>query len=221
MKVSMRLQLFRWRKYKVMENKRNFQRELDKIIQKHQQNNEKPLLLLHSCCGPCSSYVLEYLREYFQIKLFFFNPNIHPSEEYQRRLSAQKEVLKKMDFSDVELIEGKYDPDEFFKAVKGFEDQPEGGKRCEICIKMRMKRAAETAKKYNMDYFATTLTVSPHKNAPYINSAGEILEKEIGIPYLVSDFKKKNGYKRSVELCRILDIYRQNYCGCVFANSIF
>lgn len=199
-----------------MENKRNFQRELDKIIQIIQQNNKKPSLLLHSCCGPCSSYVLEYLNNYFKIKLFFYNPNIHPEEEYKKRLSAQKDVLEKMNFSDVELIEGDYFPDDFFNEVKGLEDQTEGGKRCEVCIKMRMKKAAEAALKYNTDYFATTLTVSPHKNAPFINLAGEALEKELGVKYLVSDFKKKNGYKRSVELCHIYDIYRQNYCGCVF-----
>lgn len=202
-----------------MENKRNFQRELDKIINEHIDNNEKPSLLLHSCCGPCSSYVLEYLRQYFKIKLFFFNPNIQPIEEYNKRLEAQKDVLKKMKFTDVELIEGEYNPDEFFSAVKGLENESEGGKRCEICIRMRMAAAAKESLKYNTDYFSTTLTVSPHKNALYINSAGEELEAESDIHYLVSDFKKKNGYKRSVELCRLYNIYRQDYCGCVFSKS--
>ena len=202
-----------------MENKRNFQRELDKIIDKHIKNNEKPTLLLHSCCGPCSSYVLEYLRQYFKIKLFFFNPNIQPAEEYIKRLETQTDVLTKMQFSDVELIEGEYNPDDFFSAVKGLENEHEGGKRCEICIKMRMKAAANEALKYNTDYFATTLTVSPHKNAPYINTTGESIESEMGIRYLISDFKKKNGYKRSVELCRLYDVYRQDYCGCIFSKS--
>ncbi len=201
-----------------MENKRNFQRELDKIISEHQKNNEKPTLLLHSCCGPCSSYVLEYLNQYFKIKLFFFNPNIQPEEEYQKRLTEQKKLLEKMNFSDVELIEGEYDSDSFFKAVKGLENELEGGKRCEVCIKMRLKKAAEMAALYNADYFASTLTVSPHKNAIYINSTGEAIAKELDMPYLVSDFKKKNGYKRSVELCRIFEIYRQNYCGCIFSQ---
>lgn len=200
-----------------MENKRNFQRELDMIIKKHEENGEKPTLLLHSCCGPCSSYVLEYLTKYFKIKLFFYNPNIQPDKEYEKRLLAQKEVLDKMNFSDVELIEGEYIPDDFFKAVKGLENEPEGGKRCEVCIKMRMKKAAEEAIKQNTMYFATTLTVSPHKNAVYINKTGEILQNELNISYLISDFKKKNGYKRSTELCRIYNIYRQNYCGCVFS----
>lgn len=200
-----------------MENKRNFQRELDKIIENHRQNNEKPTVLLHSCCGPCSSYVLEYLTQYFNVKLFFCNSNIHPQEEYEKRLLAQKEVLEKMGFSEVELIEGEYLPENFFKAVKGLEDEPEGGKRCEVCIKMRMKLAAEEAEKCHAEYFATTLTVSPHKNAVYINKTGEEIESESDIAYLISDFKKKNGYKRSTELCRIHDIYRQNYCGCVFS----
>ncbi len=200
-----------------MENKRNFQRELDLIIKKHEENNEKPTLLLHSCCGPCSSYVLEYLTQYFNVKLFFYNPNIQPEEEYQKRLSAQKVVLEKMNFSDVELMEGEYISDEFFKAVKGLENEPEGGKRCEVCIKTRMIRTAEEAQKQGTTYFATTLTVSPHKNAIYINKTGEQLQSEMGINYLISDFKKKNGYKRSTELCRIYNIYRQNYCGCVFS----
>ena len=200
-----------------MENKRNFQRELDKIIQMHEQKGEKPSVLLHSCCGPCSSYVLEYLTQYFNVRLFFYNPNIQPQEEYEKRLSAQRDVLEKMGFSDVEFIEGEYFPDEFFEAVKGFENEPEGGKRCELCIKMRMEQAALKAKELKTDYFATTLTVSPHKNAIYINKTGEKLEQEMDISYLISDFKKKNGYKRSVELCRIHDIYRQNYCGCIFS----
>lgn len=200
-----------------MENKRNFQRELDNIIKAHQEKGEKPWLLLHSCCGPCSSYVLEYLTKYFNVKLFFYNPNIHPQEEYRKRLSAQRQVLERMNFSDVQLIEGEYVPEEFFSAVKGLEDEPEGGKRCEACIKMRMEKAAEQAKKQGAAYFATTLTVSPHKNAVYINKTGEQLQGQLDIPYLVSDFKKKNGYKRSTELCRIHDIYRQNYCGCVFS----
>ncbi len=197
--------------------KRNFQRELDAIIKDITDKGVRPTILLHSCCGPCSSYVLEYLNKYFKIKLFFYNPNIHPEEEYQRRLHAQKKVLESLPLNDVELIEGEYDPSVYFEAVKGLENEPEGGKRCEVCIRLRMERAAEEAVKQKADYFATTLTVSPHKNAPYINSAGEEIEKTITVPYLVSDFKKKNGYKRSVELCRIYDIYRQNYCGCTYS----
>ncbi|MGN1480637.1 epoxyqueuosine reductase QueH [Porcipelethomonas sp.] len=201
-----------------MENKRNFQRELEKVLDNIKSAEKIPVLLLHSCCGPCSSYVLEYLTQYFYVKLFFYNPNIHPCEEYFRRLEAQHKVVEKMGLeSRVEIIEGEYNPEDFFSTVSGLEGQPEGGKRCEVCIRMRMEEAAKAAVKYHADYFATTLTVSPHKNAPYINLAGEKISKEYNIPYLVSDFKKKNGYKRSIELCRIYDIYRQNYCGCVFS----
>ena len=200
-----------------MENKRNYQRELDELIKKITDTGKRPALLLHSCCGPCSSYVLEYLNKFFDIKLFFYNPNIHPYEEYIRRLEAQKKVLESLPLKNVELIVGEYDKDRYFEMVKGLENEPEGGKRCEVCIRMRMERAAEEAEKQKTDYFATTLTVSPHKNAPYINRTGEIIQQTVTVPYLVSDFKKKNGYKRSVELCRIYDIYRQNYCGCKFS----
>lgn len=201
-----------------MPDKRNYQRELDRLLCSIEKCEKKPVLLLHSCCGPCSSYVLEYLMQYFYIKLFFYNPNIHPSEEYYRRLEEQKKVIDRMKLHDcVELIEGEYNPENFFSEVKGLESEPEGGKRCEVCIKMRMTEAAKAAKLYNADYFATTLTVSPHKNAPYINSVGEKLMPEYDIAYLISDFKKKNGYKRSIELCREHDIYRQNYCGCIFS----
>ena len=203
-----------------MVNKRNYQRELDDILKQVGKNEEKPVLLLHSCCGPCSSYVLEYLTQYFYIKLFFYNPNIQPSEEYDKRLEEQKKIIERMKLEDhVELIEGEYNPSDFFNAIKGLESEPEGGKRCEVCIKMRMTEAVKAAKLYNADFFATTLTVSPHKNAPYINTTGEKIAEEYGTAYLISDFKKKNGYKRSIELCREYDIYRQNYCGCVFSNT--
>lgn len=201
-----------------MENKRNFQRELDLALKDISLKDTKPVLLLHSCCGPCSSYVLEYLTQFFYIKLYFYNPNIHPEEEYKKRLEAQYKVIKSMQLeSSVDIIEGSYDPKMFFSKVQGFESETEGGERCRICIKMRMEATALMAKKLNADYFATTLTVSPHKNALYINQTGEELEKNYQTTYLLSDFKKKNGYKRSIELCRIHDIYRQDYCGCVFS----
>lgn len=201
-----------------MENKRNFQRELDRILEEVSSSGKKPVLFLHSCCGPCSSYVLEYLAEYFYIKIFFFNPNIHPEEEYKKRLDAQYKVVKALALEGkAEIIEGEYNPEEFFRWVTGLEQEPEGGKRCEVCIRMRMKACAENAARYGADYFATTLTVSPHKNALFINTAGEELSKSQPVPYLISDFKKKNGYKRSIELCRLYDIYRQNYCGCAFS----
>lgn len=202
----------------MMENKINFQKELDKLISKSCHDGKRPVVLLHSCCGPCSSYVLEYLTEYFDILLYFYNPNIQPENEFLKRLEAQKTVLEKMQFGDrVKLVEGEYKPENFFETVKGLENEPEGGKRCEKCIEMRIKKAADAALQYNADFFATTLTVSPHKNALFINQTGNKIEKEQGISYLVSDFKKKNGYKRSIELCREYDIYRQNYCGCIYS----
>lgn len=200
-----------------MENKRNFQRELEQLIEK-ECVDRRPVVMLHSCCGPCSSYVLEYLTQYFDILLYFYNPNIHPDAEYQKRLEAQKKVLSSMGFGDkVKLIEGEYNTDEFFGAVKGFENEPEGGLRCEKCIDLRIRKTAELAKEYKTDFFATTLTVSPHKNAVYINKTGAETESEYRVRYLISDFKKKNGYKRSTELCREHNIYRQNYCGCVYS----
>ena len=198
-------------------NKVNFQRITDEVIKELENVGKRPELLLHSCCGPCSSYVLEYLSKYFKIKLFFYNPNIYPEEEYRKRLSEQKKLLSLMQPADTEIIEGSYEPDRFYEYVKGFEHEPEGGKRCELCIRMRMEAAAQEAKRQGADYFATTLTVSPHKNAVYINDAGKELESKSGIAYLVSDFKKRNGYKRSIELSREYNIYRQNYCGCVFS----
>lgn len=201
-----------------MENRINYQRELEEIIQKNCIGEKRPSVMLHSCCGPCSSYVLEYLTQYFDVLLYFYNPNIHPEEEYAKRLKTQKQVIDSMGFGDrVRLIEGDYFTEEFFDAVRGLEDQQEGGKRCEKCIKLRMNRTAEAALQYKTDFFATTLTVSPHKNALYINSMGSLLEKEKGTAYLFSDFKKKDGYKRSIELCREYGLYRQNYCGCIFS----
>lgn len=200
-----------------MENKRNFQRELEQLIEK-ECRDRRPVVMLHSCCGPCSSYVLEYLTQYFDVLLYFYNPNIHPEDEYLKRLDAQKKVLSSMCFGDkVKLIEGEYKTDDFFEAVRGLEDEPEGGLRCEKCIDLRMRRTADIAREYKTDFFATTLTVSPHKNAIYINKTGTDTESEYGVRYLISDFKKKNGYKRSIELCREHGIYRQNYCGCVYS----
>lgn len=202
-----------------MENRINYQKELDKIISEVCKDGKRPTVFLHSCCGPCSSYVLEYLTKYFDIILYFYNPNIQPESEYIKRLNTQKEVLERISFSGkITLIKGEYRQSDFFNAVKGLENEPEGGKRCEKCISLRLKKAAETAMDYNADFFATTLTVSPHKNAVYINKVGNELEESVGIAYLLSDFKKKNGYKRSIELCRQFDIYRQNYCGCIYSK---
>lgn len=173
-----------------------------------------PTLLLHSCCGPCSSYVLEYLSEYFDITLFFYNPNIQPAEEYKKRFDTQKQLLDTAKYTHpVKFAEGRYDPDKFFLAVKGLEGEMEGGKRCQKCFEMRLCETAAQAKKGNFDFFATTLTVSPHKNALLINKIGSEYEG-----YLPSDFKKREGYKRSIILSKEYNLYRQDYCGCIFSK---
>lgn len=199
----------------------NYQIELDKMIDQCQQRGAVPTLLLHSCCAPCSSYVLEYLSDYFHITVFFFNPNIFPEAEYNKRVVEQKRLIAEMKFKNpVELIEGDYQPDVFFHAVKGYEQCHEGGERCMICYAMRLQETVKVAKEKNFDYFSTTLTISPLKKADALNSIGLKLQDEYGVQYLVSDFKKKNGYKRSIELSREYELYRQKYCGCIFSQNI-
>lgn len=191
-----------------------FQKNMDKLIAG--LSGKTPSLLLHSCCAPCSSYVLEYLSQYFQITVFFYNPNIHPEEEYRKRLENQKKLLLSASYQNsVSLIEGKYDPERFFACVKGLEQLPEGAERCRKCFELRLRETAEKAKKRGFEYFATTLTVSPHKSAVVINEIG----KEVGgQSYIESDFKKREGYKRSIILSKEYGLYRQNYCGCVFSK---
>ena len=195
--------------------KRNFQKELDTVITSF--GAERPTLLLHSCCGPCSSYVIEYLSQYFDITVLFYNPNIHPEQEYLHRLETQRELIKKL--GGAVLCEGEYNPKCFFDAIIGFESEPEGGARCEKCIAERMRVTAQTAESGNFDYFCTTLSVSPHKNADMINALGIALENEYGVRWLMSDFKKKGGYLRSIELSRKFGLYRQDYCGCVYSSN--
>jgi hypothetical protein len=198
----------------------NYQRKLDKLIENNQQNNVIPTLLIHACCAPCSSYVLEYLSQYFNIKILFYNPNINPESEYRYRLNEEQRLISEMSFKNkVELIKGDYVPEDFFSAVKGFEYEPEGGKRCEVCFRLRLEETARYCKEFNADYFATTLTISPLKNAEKINRIGEEVAEKYGVKYLPSDFKKKNGYKRSIELSKEYDLYRQNFCGCVFSKA--
>lgn len=170
----------------------------------------KPKLLLHVCCAPCSTHVIETLKEDFDIVAYFYNPNIHPEEEYELR----RENLKKL---DVNLIEGRYDTAAWFEATKDYENELEGGARCELCYRLRMEEAARFAKENKFNYFATTLTISPHKSARVINSIGEELSKKYGVKFYSADFKKKNGFKKSVELSRKHGLYRQSYCGCVFS----
>lgn len=194
-------------------DKINYQVWLDKIIES--LNGNRPRLLLHSCCGPCSSYVIEYLSKYFDLTVYYYNPNIYPIEEYEKRLETQKQLIERL--GGAVMIESEYDPDRYFELVKGLENEREGGKRCTVCFEMRLRETAEKAKIGEFDYFATTLTVSPHKNAQIINRIGERLADEYAVEWLPSDFKKREGYKRSIELSKQFELYRQSYCGCKFS----
>lgn len=196
----------------------NYQLITDKIIKENIDNNKVPTLLIHSCCAPCSSYVLEYLSKYFSITIFYYNPNIYPSEEYNRRFKEQQRLISEMAFiNPVKLIEGNYSYSDYQNYIKGLEVEKEGGSRCFKCYELRMKEAARLAKENNFDYFTTTLSISPYKNAKKINEIGEQLEKEYNVKYLYADFKKKDGYKRSLELSKIYGLYRQDYCGCSYS----
>ena len=193
----------------------NFQQEQDNIINGLQN---KPNLLLHSCCGPCSTHCIEALIKYFNVTVLWHNPNIQPKSEYDLRLENQLKVIKAFEKQGkLSLIEIPYNEQEFFFVTKGLEQEKEGGKRCTECFKLRLEQTAKIAKEQNFDYFTTTLTVSPHKNAPLINEIGFNLAEKYGVKFLPSDFKKKNGYKRSIELSKQFDLYRQNYCGCVYS----
>ena len=206
------------KKVKRMNANRNYQKELDKVIAG--LNGRRPTLLLHACCAPCSSYVLEYLSRYFDITLFYYNPNISSDEEYKKRVAEQIRFIKEFDTPNkVEFIEGDYEPDVFFKEVKGLEKEPEGGKRCFKCYELRLRKTAELAKAEAYDYFTTTLTISPLKNSVKLNETGLKLQEEYGVNYLLSDFKKQEGYKRSIELSKEYGLYRQNYCGCVYSRQ--
>lgn len=198
-------------------NKRNYQKELEEKIA---QIGEPPSLLLHSCCAPCSSYVLEYLSQYFDITVFYYNPNITDEAEYRKRVAEVKRLISEMPVKNpVKFLEGKYDPERFLETVKGLEACPEGGARCAKCFRLRLTEAAEAAKAGGFDYFTTTLTISPLKNADLLNALGEEIGAAAGAPYLASDFKKKDGYKRSIELSKEYGLYRQDYCGCEFSRA--
>ena len=236
---------------------RNYQKELDKILEKLTAAEAEtawgteqavvPRLFLHSCCAPCSSYVLEYLRKYFRITVFYYNPNITEDEEYCKRVEEQKRLItaynaelkaengatgqnsvghmddmgvpsRERQAYHIEVIEGDYEPECFYEIVKGLEQCPEGGERCFVCYELRLRETAKQAKAGKFDYFTTTLSISPLKNAAKINEIGERLAKEYGVEWLPSDFKKKDGYKRSIELSREYDLYRQDYCGCVYSR---
>ena len=178
--------------------------------------NDKPKLLLHACCGVCSSAVLERLIPYFDITVLYYNPNIYPIEEYQKRLEVLKELISKANLP-VKLLEVGYNIKEFYEVVKGLEKEKEGGKRCNVCYKLRLEQTALLAQKNKFDYFCTTLSVSPYKKADVLNEIGKSLENKYNVKYLYSDFKKKEGYKRSNELAKQYNLYRQHYCGCEFS----
>lgn len=202
-----------------MEAKRNLQKELEKIIEEAKKNGVTPSLLLHSCCAPCSSYCLEYLSQYFRITVLYYNPNLYPAEEYERRVFEQRKLIAALPAKNkISLVEIKGEPGEFYSAVRGLEQIKEGGERCFACFRLRLERAAKYAKENDFDFFTTTLTISPLKNAAKLNEIGEAAGKKFGVRHLPSDFKKKNGYKRSVELSKIYGLYRQDYCGCVFSK---
>ncbi len=193
----------------------NFQIEMEKIIAS--LNGKSPNLLLHSCCSVCSSHVLSVLTASFNVTVSYYNPNIHPKSEYETRLKDVRRYLKQAYNNKVKLIEQNYNPNKFFEAVKGLENEPEGQKRCEQCFKLRLMHTAKYAKQNNYDFFTTTLTVSPHKNAAVINEIGKLAQNKHSVQFLPSDFKKKEGYKHSVQLANNYNLYRQNYCGCIFS----
>ena len=205
-------------------NRINYQKELEKILEKQPVSREQgETLFLHSCCAPCSSYVLEYLCRYFAITVFYFNPNISFREEYGKRVEEQKRLIdaynKEKRGFPIQILEGDYKPELFYETAKGYEDCPEGGERCLRCFELRLRETAEKARKGGYDYFGTTLTISPLKNADKINEIGRNLSGEYGVAWLPSDFKKKEGYKRSVELSAQYGLYRQDYCGCAFSKA--
>lgn len=198
----------------------NYQQLLDSELKLISRSETKPSLLLHICCAPCSSYVLEYLSEYFDITLFFYNPNITSENEYKYRIDEAKRLIAEMPLSgEVDFISGRYDISEFFSIAKGFENEPEGGERCFRCYELRLRETAVFAKQNGFDYFTTTLSISPYKNAKKLNSIGKQMSEEYGVKYLYSDFKKKNGYKRSIELSHEYNLYRQDYCGCIYSEA--
>ena len=199
--------------------KKNYTLLLEEILRDIDNNNSKPKLLLHSCCAPCSSYVIEYLTKYFDITIFYYNPNISPIDEYLKRKDEQIRLITKINnINNIDIMDCDYDNDIYEEKVKGLENEPERGNRCTVCFKLRLEKTAVNAKKLDYDYFGTTLTLSPYKNADLINKIGLDLEKKYNIKYLVSDFKKKDGYKRSIELSKKYDLYRQNYCGCKYSK---
>ena len=201
------------------QGKRNYQKEMEVLINRFEKTGEVPSLFLHSCCAPCSSYVLEFLSQYFKITVFYYNPNIFPLEEFEKRIEEQKSFIERMPAKyPISFVAGSYDSEKFYQMAKGLEQVPEGGERCFKCFELRLRKTAELAKEGAFDYFTTTLSISPLKNAQKLNEIGEQIAEEMGLKYLNSDFKKKNGYKRSTELSKEYGLYRQDYCGCIYSK---
>ena len=199
-------------------NKINYQKELDKIIIEVEKEGLVPSLLLHSCCGPCSSYCIEYLSQYFHVTVFYYNPNIYPDEEYYHRVKEQQRFINAFPTKyPVSFIEGDYDKDSFYQIARGLENEPEKGARCHKCYDLRLRRTGQVAKEKGFDFFTTTLTISPMKDSQVLNEIGMKVGQDLGVKWLPSDFKKKEGYKRSTELSKEYEMYRQDYCGCVYS----
>lgn len=202
-----------------MQNKINYHNILMNIIKESEKKNIIPKLLLHSCCAPCSSYVIEFLSQYFEITVFYYNPNIYPDDEYSKRVIEQKDFINKFpSVNRISFVEGDFEKEAFYQTVKGHENDNEGGERCFLCYNLRLEKTAEYAKKHGFDYFTTTLSISPYKNAQKLNEIGGILQEKYDVKYLFSDFKKNNGYKRSIEISNEYKMYRQDYCGCAFSK---
>ncbi|MCR5580843.1 MAG: epoxyqueuosine reductase QueH [Pseudobutyrivibrio sp.] len=199
-------------------NKINYQKELEKLITEFEKEGRVPSLLLHSCCGPCSSYCIEYLSQYFNITVYYYNPNIYPDEEYYHRVKEQQRFINEFPSKHpVGFIEGDFDKDSFYDIARGLENEPERGKRCHKCYDLRLRKTGVCAKEKGFDFFTTTLTISPMKDSQVLNEIGYRIAEDLGIEWLPSDFKKREGYKRSTELSREYDMYRQDYCGCVYS----
>lgn len=199
-----------------MEPKINYQKKLEELIK---DLKGKPSLLLHSCCGPCSTEVIDFLKDYFEITVLYYNPNIEPLEEYLHRKREQKRFLNEYKDAKISFLDCEYDNNAFKEMAKGLENIPEGGARCNKCFYLRMKKTALVAKENNFEYFGTTLTVSPHKNSTIINEIGEKISKEENIKYIYGDFKKNDGYKKSIEMSKTYNLYRQDYCGCLYGKE--
>ena len=198
----------------------NYQKILDKMLEEIERSGEKKKLLLHACCAPCSSYVLEYLSKYFDITLYFYNPNISPEGEYDFRAEELKRLVLEMPLpKNINVITEVYNSDEFYNKIAGHENDPEGGARCRECYTLRLEQSAKYARDNRFDFFTTTLSISPYKNSRWLNEIGESLSGKYGVAYLTSDFKKRNGYKRSCELSLEYGLYRQDYCGCEFSKN--